>query len=480
MTLRSYAMHVYTYLDGTDELEALQDLVEVCTSLGLPELPPEGPQGVHTPGPVARRSFGGETGRGIYQAVEFTTARQTALLACLVPAGDDRAWRELDAEWREAAGTAVSAECVGRVRLYYALYEGKGTAERLASLARAALPVPADLAYATELFAGCHLWEVDTAEDHRRDRTLVLLAPAAQERRSDDWVWPDGTYRLPPLPGYLWEMAKVRHEARRFEERRSLLWAQELPARAARFEHAERARVRPSAARDHELRILRRHTALASASAAVLRGMQRTVQAAAGNARMRLDGAGWAPSSDHGPFVADRAYADWLLVVMADEAATAADDVQYAGPLAALASAAAEEHLVDLRERSQALTLLQTATIVTIGLFLAATQAIGYKWRTYASVQTPFVIWVLFLGLFLPLAATRLHGRHARWWRLLVIGSGAGFAAATGCLLVAWAVRWRTGAPADPATFVVTAVAGVIVAAVIAAAWLLHSRRDRP
>ena len=51
MKLRSHAMHVYTYLDGEDGVAALQDLVEICGALEMPELPSQGPQGARSSGP---------------------------------------------------------------------------------------------------------------------------------------------------------------------------------------------------------------------------------------------------------------------------------------------------------------------------------------------------------------------------------------------------------------------------------------------
>ncbi|RSM72681.1 hypothetical protein DMB66_04660 [Actinoplanes sp. ATCC 53533] len=482
MTLRSYAMHVYTYLDGEDGVAALQELVEICGALGMPESPIEGTRGARTSGPEARRSFGGASERKIYQAIEYHTTRLTAFLACLVPA-DGRVWAQLDREWREAAGTAPAADCVGRVHLYYALYEGGSGVERLAGLASQALPAPGllerrtdpairghhadpvNLKHRTELFPGCHLWEVNPGADGGRDRVFALLSPANQEQRSDDWVWPAGSFRLPPLPGYLWEMAKVRHEARRFDERRSALVVPKLVERASRFEAAERSRGWTGKARDEELRALQRDTALASAGAAALRTMQRTVQAASGDALAILEYAGRKPNG--GVFAADLAYVDWLRVEIADEADTAADAVSYAEPMAALATAAAEE-------RRQRLTVEQTATIAAIGLFLAATQSIEYEWRTFASLQTPFVISVLFLGLLLPVVAmAQPSGREDRRWRGWVLLAGAGFAASTAWFVVGWLVRRQGDGPAPALVAAAAAAAGVI------AAWSIFSARRR-
>jgi hypothetical protein len=451
MTLHSHVLHIYTYLEGVDDVATLGRLAEVCVAREMPEQPPLGPQTGRATGPEASRTFGGADERGIYQAIEYHSARLTAFLVCLAPAGPGRSWRELDDEWPEEPG-----DYVGRVRLYYALYDGDPAVEELDGSDHMA-----------ELFPGCHLWEVTGGDDHRRDRRFVLLAPASEEQRSDDWVWPGGGYQLPPIPGYLWEMAKIRHEGRRFEERRSSLPAQGLTGRAARFEDAERAGTLVGEERGQELRSLQRDTALASAAAAALSTMRRTVQAAADNAEAIAPGLS----------AADRAYVDWLLVEMADEAGTIEDAVRYAQPLAALATAAAEERQAALRERGQMLTLLQTAIIAAVGLVLAATQAIGYQWRTYKSVQTPFVIWVLFLGLFLPLvAATRPSGRYAGRWRGWVLVSGAGFAASTVSLAVAWIVRWHTGKPVAGSTFVITAVVFAVLAFL---AWLVPVGKKR-
>jgi hypothetical protein len=474
MALRSFAMHVHTYLDGEDGVGVLLDLVEACNALGMSETPIDGPRGVRTPWLRAERAFHSPRDRGIYEALEFHTARQTAFLICLVP-DDGLDWRALDTQWLRAAGTEsadAGAGRVGRVRLYYALYEGDGAVGSLADLAGHALPGKEVPGRRSELFPGCHLWEVESDAEHAADRALVLLAPAdaEAEQRSDDWVWPNGTYRLPPLPAYLWQMAKVRHEARRFEERRSSPVLFELTGRAARFERAEKLGGQNRQARDDELRALQRYTALASAGAAALRAMQRTVEASAENALAVLPDAG--RDAADGVFAADKTYTDWLLVEITDEAAAAGDAVSYAGPMAALAEAAAEE-------RRQLLTVQQTATIAAIGLFLAATQAIEYNWRTYASTQTPFVIAVLFFGLLVPLTAmSRPSGRLSRRWLAWVLITGTGLAVSVAWFAVSWVVRWQSGGVNAVPTLVVTVVTGLLAVGGSLMAWRRHTRND--
>jgi hypothetical protein len=473
MALRSYTMHVYTYLDGDDGVAPIQQLVAICGALGMPESITMETRGVATSGPVFQRSFGGASTRGIYQAIEYHTTRLAAFLICLAPA-DGRTWGQLDREWREAAGTAAAAPCVGRARLYYALYDGGGSLERLEGLASQALAgqgglarltdaatrgpqaEPVDLMHRTELFVGCHLWEVAPGADSRRDRMFLLLSPASQEHRSDEWVWPGRGFRLPLLPGYLWEMAKVRHEARHFDEGRFSLTVPNLMQRARRFEAVERSKNWRGDARDEELRTLQRDTALASAGAAALRRMHRTVQAAADNAVAILGET--SRNLADGVFAEDRAYADWLRVEIVDEADTAADAVNYAGPLAALATVAIEE-------RRQRLMVQQTAMIAAVGLFLAATQSISYEWRTFASLKTPFVIAVLFLGLLFPVVAmARPSGRDDRQWRAWVLLAGAGFAASAAWFIVGWLIRRQGSAPASPVVAAIAGAAGVVAA----------------
>jgi hypothetical protein len=461
-------------------------LIAACRALDMKQ--EESVQLVRTDRLEATRLLSAPASKGIFQALEYSTARLNAFLVCLAP-NDDTSWRDLDRRWRETAGSTSRADCVGRVRLFYALYDGDDDVERLADAVRTALPdgsITLDDT-PTAPSSGFYLWEASRDVDDRLERVLVLIGPSAQESVSDSWVWPSMDSSLRPLPGYLWELAKVRHEARRFAERRLLSQPDELYDRASRFETDEKANPPRTEARERTLQALQRETALAEAGEATLRTMRRTVEAAAHNARIWLaswaqhlpvpvpDGDAWAEDLA-GPIGHDRGYVAWLLTEISDAADIVRDTVEYAKPMARIGSAELEQRLRDLSERSEFLTVLQTSVIAAAGLALAATQALNYRWPTYASLQTPFIVSVTWCGLFLPLAmALRPTTRLRR--RLWVGFAGAGFAASAAWFVVTWLTRWQTGHPARIAVSLAISAAAALVAVAVWLGW--HALRTR-
>ncbi|WP_244200184.1 CATRA conflict system CASPASE/TPR repeat-associated protein [Micromonospora arborensis] len=475
LRLHAYALHVYTYFDGLWHTDVAERITAACRTLGMEE---SGSLPLVRPGGIRTTQLLSAPREGVWQALRFASPRLDAFLVCLAPEDGSADWPELDRDWRQAAGSVTDEDCVGWVRLFYALYDGDAEVDQLATAVTAALPGGAEVRTETptEPLPGFYLWEVPAPADDGLERVVVLLAPTAKGAVSDDWVWPiEGDLR--PLPGYFWQLAKVRHEARRFEERRS----QDRPARlydlASRFERREQTDPEPSQARERMLRHLQRETALVAAGAARLRIMCRTVEAAAHEARIWLEY--WAedmPVRDEhawveglaGPIGRDQEYVARLITEINDAADLGRNTVAYAHPMAQIGSADLEQRLRDISERSEFLSALHTSVIAAVGLLLAASQSLNHDWPMYASLQAPLIVSVAAGGLFLLLAAA-LRSTSQIWGRIWVGIAAAGFAASVTWFVGTWLVRWQTAQlPSAP----VSRVASAIAAAAAFGAWL--------
>lgn len=490
MRLHKYALHVYTYFHGLRDAPTADRIVTACRTLGLTEttdltrVPTRTARAVQSlvdPAPPSDPDR-----KAVRQALRYTTTSLDAFLVCLAPPDGSADWRDLDRDWRHAAGEATDEDCTGQVRLFYALYGGDEAGADLVAAADAALPdglVVAD-DQLIEPVPGCCLWEVRPADPDRLERVFVLLAPTSREQVSDSWVWPHGDDRLRPLPGYLWQMAKIRHEARRFAERRSQDRQSRLHELAARVERSERTYPEPSRAREERLGRLRRETALGAAEEADLRIMSRTVQAAEHDARAALldwadilairDRHAWAEGLV-GPVAADREYVAWLLSEIDDAADTAHNTVAYAESMAQIGAADLEQRLRVLSERNELMTAVHTSVLAAVGLLLAASQSLGFDWPIYASLRAPFIVSVAAGALLLLLAA----GLRSARWRRCGIGLGMAGAAAS----VAWFVttllfRWQSGQPPTGGTTGAWSGAAALVAFVGWLTWHIRSRRE--
>ncbi|WBB50159.1 BN6_48550 family protein [Verrucosispora sp. WMMA2044] len=486
--MRRQALHVYNYLDTGPHRDVLASLVAACRTLGIANLSEVAE--ARPSRQSARRLFSSPTPGLIFEALEYVTARVAAFLVCLAADDDSGTWREFDRDWRNALGRPQDSGYSGRVRLFYGLYDGDGDPDRLAGIVAAALPdgLGSLQAAPTVLFEGCYLWEVGgAAEPHRLERVMVLLAPADRECDSDRLVWPHGHSVLRPLPAYLWEMANVRHQARRLAERRMVYQPEALLERAGRFERAEVKHPRGAAVREAMLSTLRREVALVAAHEAVLRTMHRTVEAATANARVWLE-AGWVKpvSPDVGgdvvaphvsdPVGQDLRYAKWLLVEILDEADTVRDAVSYAEPMARIGTAEIEQRLREQGERAEFRSVLQTSVIAAIGLLLAAAQTFDYSIPMYASLKMPSVVTIACVALLIPLAVA-LRSRPESRWRWLWAGlAGISVASALVWLATTALIRWRTG---HPATVQLSRTAVAITAAAVSVGFIAMRRATR-
>jgi hypothetical protein len=462
MTLRGQALHVHTFLDSERQAATADALARACADLGMTDLSEDAT--VRPGGPWPRWLRSSPAPDRIYQALRYDSARLTAVLVCLAPQGDGDGWKELDQQWSDPAG-----DHVGRVRLFYALYDGDRDPARLATEAGEALPGEPGLSLAAEIAEGVFLWETALFPADRSERVLVLLAPASAETTADALVWPSGNAALPPLPGYLWQTAVIRHEGRRFADRRAASPPGLLHDLAAEFETAEKTGFRDADERDRKLDMLQRKTALAAAAEAALRTLHRTAEVAAANARVWLE-----------PLPGDRDYTAWLLAEADDAIGGLRDAVAYAEPLARIGLAETEKRLRDLGARSEFLTLLQTSVIAAATLALAASQTLNYDWPTYASLQTPFIVTVTLLGLAGPLGAAALNPfarkRLVRSAAVVVTGLGA----ALGWLAWTGLVRSNSGHP--PGRLASCVAAAVLAVVVLGAGWgareRIRSRRN--
>ncbi|MEU5914588.1 CATRA conflict system CASPASE/TPR repeat-associated protein [Micromonospora sp. NPDC047527] len=493
MRLHKYALHVYTYFHRLRDVATADRIVTACGALGitetaeLPRVPTNTPRAVQSlddPGPDHDPDR-----KAVRQALRYTTTNLDAFLVCLAPPDGSADWRELDRDWRHAAGEATDEDCTGQVRLFYALYDGDAAAADLVAAAHAALPDGLVTAgdQLIEPAPGCCLWEVRSADPDRLERVFVLLAPTTREMVSDSWVWPHGDARLRPLPGYLWEMAKIRHEARRFRERRTQDRQSRLYDLATQVERGEQTYPEPSKTREERLRKLRRETALGVADEADLRFMSQTIKAAEHNARAWLldwadtlairDRHAWAEGLT-GPVAADREYVAWLSSEIDDATDMAHNTVAYAEPMAQIGSADLEQQLRDLSERNEVTTALQTAVLAAVGLLLTASQSLNYNMPIYASSRAPFIVSVAAGGLLLVLAAAFPSARQFRW-RFWVGMATAGFAASVAWFVTTCLVRWQTAQPPSPSvTGVCSAAAGVVAFVGWLARHLIRSRRE--
>ncbi|WFE56934.1 CATRA conflict system CASPASE/TPR repeat-associated protein [Micromonospora sp. WMMD712] len=481
--LHAYALHVYTYFDGIRHSEVAERITAACRTVGMVErgnVPFVGTGGIRTTQLLSAPR------EGIWQALRYASPRLDAFLVCLSPEDGSADWPKLDREWRRAMGPGADEDCIGRVRLFYALYDGDAGADQLATVVAAVLPAGLEVrpTAPTEPRPGFYLWELAESDDDRLERTVVLVAPTAQEAVSDAWVWPtEGDLR--PLPGYLWQMAKARHEARRFAEHRSQDGSARLYELASRFERYEQTDPEPGRNRERMLRRLQRETALAAAGEARLRAMCRTIEAAAHEARIWLeywaedmpvhDKSGWVEGLG-GPVGRDQEYVAWLATEVNDAAELGRNTVAYAQPMAQIGSVDIEQRLREIGERSESRTALYTSVIASVSLLLAAVQSLNYEPPMYASLRSPLVASVAAGGLFLSLAAALRSTTRLRR-RIWVGFAAAGFAASVTWSVGTWLVRWQTAQlPSAPVSIAASAAA----AAVTFGAWLgWRARRSR-
>jgi hypothetical protein len=444
--LVGHALHVYAF----DDASRHEDLVRRCVNLGMARVRDR---------PVWRDG----SAPGTVEAI----AVPGAMMVCRTGAG----WSALRAAW--CAESPRPGEVLGDVLLLYARYRGVRRSWRtVAPAVEAELGSPATL-LTTSPVPGCYLVERVPA-DTGGVRTFVLVGPASQGDRMDRWVWPAGVGRVQPVPDFLWQANRLRHEQRLFERYRQRVRDRQasVSAHVAAI-LADRPPDGLDPASADELRHLQWETAKTAADEARLRAQAVTVDAIVSNMSDAL--AGW-PTDEGGPVAADLELGRWLAAEIRDEADGAQHSVALAEPITRAALADNDLKYQRLGERTERLITVQAAAIGAVVLVFATSQSISYRWPAAESLKLPFIVVVGLLALAAPIWAglrpTRdsPQRRTPRWLPAVV----AALAAATAWLLATLV----SGIVADhPAPTIVSSTTAVVAAIGTVVAARLRRRR---
>jgi hypothetical protein len=437
--LIGHALHVYSFdADASRD----DDLRRRCVALGMTPVAGE---------PVWRDDTAPTTVEAI--------AVPGAMFVCRSGTG----WPDLRTRW--CATAPHVGEILGDVVLYLAHYPGVRRSWRTvrpvveAGLGTAVGDVP------TVPAPGCYLVEMVTADDVR---TLVLVGPAGRAARSERWVWP-AAVGVAPVPRYLWQANRLRHEQRvladlrsDIRDRQTSVTAHVAAILAGGSGGGPAGAVDPTS--EEELRHLQWSTAKAAADEARLRAQAVTVDAIVENSAGALPD--W-PTDGGGPFAADLARGRWLTAELSDEADRSQQAVALAEPITRAVLADNDFALRRLTERTDQRIAVQAAAIGAVLLVFATAQTISYRWPGAESLKLPFIAVLGLLALMVPLWAGRRPPARAipRW----LPAATAVLSAATGWLLTTGISRIVAERPAP-------AFASITVAMTSAAVTLLALR----
>lgn len=182
-------------------------------------------------------------GDGVFQAIARRDHDLVSIAVMLSPPAGQGAWPALDAEWDSVIGEPSTA-LFGLVRVYQAEigdsaeagfqaefdHHAEGVAapgpHRSVDGVRAALP---DREWAAgwagrglTTATGFTVWEPGAGGDDRRERSLLVVAPAGRGDELSAWTWTDGGTGVSPFQRYLGYAAKLRHLARVWDGGRSV------------------------------------------------------------------------------------------------------------------------------------------------------------------------------------------------------------------------------------------------------------------
>ncbi|MFJ4844507.1 MULTISPECIES: CATRA conflict system CASPASE/TPR repeat-associated protein [unclassified Streptomyces] len=439
-----------------------------------------------------------DTSPGLHAAFLFAEHDVLGLVALLAPNDLDAGlpqWTTLLGEWTAAsAGAGVTGPppdgILGEFRVFTALYRNESPRSRqsTAELVRRHGPLPGESDDTwwrghdvTE--HGFSIWRTGRGDPRDALAHFCVLAPMRAERALDEWAWAaEGENGLRPLTHYLMHASKAGYEARRYEEYVS---GEPLHARRARSDREALALLRalePSAS-GHPVSLR-----AVLAAAAVLdrtqlgpqgalwtitrhRELARTVAIAVANMRLHAprlrrvgEGSSW-PARD-------LAAADALITQIENDQEYLTAARERAEAARAAATAVTDRALNEYRNR---LSLVQTSVLGSVLTALTVVQTLGYHLPLPHAAQSPTILVLAAVALFLPLAVLRQAAIPAvalpyRW--IDTLASGLLGSSLCWLALTAWGIQHGDGLlPA-----VVTAP--VCVAVGLAAA-LAHRRAEQ-
>nr|WP_238419694.1 CATRA conflict system CASPASE/TPR repeat-associated protein [Streptomyces taklimakanensis] len=456
MRAEALGVHLFVLTGGAHRDSALALLAEVwnkCgTVLGMTE-PVERtgvamqPQGGWEPflGATATRTAGllaarKRPGTGVRQAALRREHDVLCLSVMLAPPPEEGlGWRDLDAQWSTVlpAGNVLEGQPRGRgvlgvARLYLARLAEPGVRPTpepdrpLVAAVRARTPAdpaaPDGWPYGgVTVSQGFAVWEASAARDARPERRLVVVAAHDHDRELTAWTWTTRAHGLPPLGRYLLHAARLRYQLRVWSAAGSAgrlrdaadtavtelleqTTAPHGPGREADLLWATRALVGLQA---RERGLVDRSTRS--------REMARTVEIAAANlAALSGPLPGDSPS---GPFVDDRALAEWFGRRLDDEATYLEAALRRCEQVGAFA----DQLLQRARQRRQeTVNLGLTGAVGAVLMSLTAIQALQYTVPLPGPVK-PAVVTVLgALALLVSLVVLRAVSPERRWTAVLV------------------------------------------------------------
>ncbi|MFD3456629.1 CATRA conflict system CASPASE/TPR repeat-associated protein [Streptomyces sp. NPDC058691] len=380
-----------------------------------------------------------EAGPGIHAAFVFAEHDVLGLVALLAPNDLDAGpgqWDTLLDEWT-AASTAAGvtgpppAGILGEFRVFTALHRSESPRSRqsISELVRRHAPLSGEDdgndgndGYDETWWRGhdvtdhgFSVWRTGRGGPGDLVTHFCLLAPVRAERALDEWAWAaEGESGLRPLTHYLMHAAKVGYESRRYDE---FVAREPLHARRAHSDRETLALLRAlqpgtsgepvslravlAAAAVLERTQLGPHGALWTITQH--RELIRTVAIAIGNMRLhaprlRRVGAGssWPER--------DLAAAETLIAQIEDDLEYLSAARERAEAARAAATAVTDRALSEYRNR---LSLVQTSVLGSVLAALTVVQTLDYHLPLPRAAQSPTILVLTAVALFLPLAVLR-------------------------------------------------------------------------
>lgn len=391
-----------------------------------------------------------EAGPGLHAAFLFAEHDVLGLVALLAPNDLDagpQQWNTLLDDWMAATtGAGVTGPApdgiLGEFRVFTALYRNESPRSRqsTAELVRRHAPSSgeADGTWwrghdVTE--HGFSVWRTGRGDPGDVLTHFCVLAPLRAERALDEWAWAaEGESGLRPLTHYLMHAAKAGYEARRYDE---FVSRDPLQARRAGSDREALALLRalePSASGepvslkavlDAAAELDRTQLGPQGALWTITRHRElaRTVAIAIANMRLHAprlrrvgDGTTW-PGRD-------LAAAESLIAQIENDQEYLSAARERAEAARAAATAVTDRALNEYRNR---LSLVQTSVLGSVLTALTVVQTLDYHLPLPRAAQSPTILVLTAVALFLPLAVLRQAAISAvtlpyRWIDTLAAG----------------------------------------------------------